>query len=106
MRQIASVRVLIVGLLACIGVTTPCFAQQEMQFETTELRTADEYNSLIRESEQLLAQEKLHEALLKLVEVVDTGDEAEAYFHEAEYFMGVALFRLGLYQSSYTYLRF
>jgi len=96
-------RVVIVGLLAFYAASAPCYAQEEMQFETTELRTVDEYTALIRQSEQLLNQEKLHESLLKLVEVTDTGEESESYYHEAEYLMGVALFRLGLYQSSYTY---
>jgi tetratricopeptide (TPR) repeat protein len=79
------------------------FAQEEMQFEDAELRTVEEYQSLTASATELLGKDQHHEALLKLVEVTDTGDEAEGYYREAEYLMGVALYRLGFSQSSYTY---
>ena len=79
------------------------FAQEEIQFEDAELRSVEEYQSLISSAADLLGKDQLHQALLKLVEVTDTGDETESYYREAEYLMGVALFRLGFSQSSYTY---
>lgn len=87
--------------LGCVSMTA--FAQEEIQFEDAELRSVEEYQSLISSATDLLGKDQLHEALLKLVEVTDTGDDTESYYRESEYLMGVALFRLGFSQSSYTY---
>ena len=75
-----------------------------MKFETTELRSAEEYQRMVAESEQLVAGNNFHEALLKLIDVLETGDDQEPYFKDTEFLVGVVLFHLELYQSSYAYL--
>jgi tetratricopeptide (TPR) repeat protein len=76
---------------------------EELKFEVTELRSAQEYEGTISLAEQLLAANQFHEGLLELVDVVETGDDSEEYYRDAEFLIGVGLFHLGLYQSSYNY---
>ncbi|HIA02394.1 MAG TPA: hypothetical protein EYN66_10860 [Myxococcales bacterium] len=101
------------GSLALVTVFTLCsattsFAQdsnegKELSFEVTELRSAQEYQETIALAEQLLGANQFHEGLLQLVDVVETGDDSEEYYRDAEFLIGVGLFHLGLYQSSYSY---
>lgn len=44
-----------------------------------------------------------YEALLKVIETLETGDSNEPYYQDAEFLAGVVLFHLKLYQSSWTY---
>lgn len=94
------------GLVASLA--APALAQDtppgdETTFETTELRSTGEYQQLVSQAEDLIAGEAHHEALLLLIDIVETGDEVEAYYKDAEFLVGVALYHLNLYQSSYTY---
>ena len=55
----------------------PSGTETPMQFEVTELKSAEEYQSVIAEAEQLLAGNQFHEGLLALVDVVETGDDCK-----------------------------
>ena len=71
------------------------------EFQTTELKSDSELASQVTASEAMLGEGKYYEGLAKLAEVLDGGDDTAAYFQDAQYLTGVALFHLGLYQSSY-----
>ena len=77
--------------------------KDEIKLETTELRGVADYIKILGQSERMIAGGQHHEALLKLIDVVETGDDAEDYFRDAQYLLGVVLYHLGLYQSSYTF---
>jgi len=83
--------------------TEPPPQGEEMTFETTELRSAEEYQNIVGQAEDLVAGNNFHEALLLLIDIVETGDDIEGYYRDAEFLIGVVLFHLDLFQSSYTY---
>ena len=102
-----------IAVTALLLIAVPAAAQQqppaqgqppdELTFETTELRSAQEYQTMVLRAENLVAGNNFHEALLLLIDIVETGDDVEAYYKDSEFLIGVVLFHLGLYQSSYNY---
>ena len=94
--------VLLSGLLTAVtaGAQTP---PEKLEFEATELRSAEEYQQMVSGAEQLVSNKDYHEALLKLIDITETGDDVEAYYKDAEFLIGVVLYHLELYWSSYTY---
>lgn len=87
--------------LVCLpGLAT---AQNNDKFEVQEIRSAQEYQQMVSVAETLVAAGDYYEALLKLIDVTETGDDQEAYFKDAEFLVGATLFHLNLYQSSYIY---
>lgn len=76
---------------------------EPMQFETTELRSTEEYQRIVTQAEALVAGNNFFEALQMLIDAVETGDDSEPYYKDAEFLIGVVLYHLELYQSAYTY---
>jgi tetratricopeptide (TPR) repeat protein len=74
-----------------------------MTFETTELRSAQEYTQIVATSERMVTDGDHFEALLKLIDILETGDDQEPYYSNAQFLVGVVLFHLELYQASYMY---
>ncbi len=106
-RLLYFVSTLLIALSASAQETPPAGTtppdEEPMTFETTELRSTQEYQTLISQAEDLIAGEAFHEALLLLIDINETGDDVEAYYKDGEFLIGVCLYHLGLYQSSYTY---
>ena len=90
-------------LFGCVALFAPVIASAQDEFETTELRSAEEYQQIIASTEDMVASGLYYEALLKTIDILETGDGSEPYYHDAEYLAGVVLFHLKLYQSSWTY---
>jgi hypothetical protein len=81
----------------------PAIATAQDEFETTELRSAEEYQQIIANTEIMVGNGQHYEALLKVIDILETGDSNEPYYQDAEFLAGVVLFHLKLYQSSWTY---
>ncbi|MFT5433563.1 MAG: hypothetical protein ACI9OJ_004269, partial [Myxococcota bacterium] len=97
-------RVLIPAVFAVILVPLTSLAQgNDDKFEVQELRSAQEYQQIVQVAETLVNAGDYYEALLKLIDVTEAGDDSEAYFKDAEFVIGATLFHLNLYQSSYIY---
>ncbi|MBM4396757.1 MAG: hypothetical protein FJ087_13835 [Deltaproteobacteria bacterium] len=58
---------------------------------------------VLNEGKRLSAQGKYYDAALVFHKILAEGDEAQPYYQEAQYELGVALFQLKLYVSSFNY---
>jgi tetratricopeptide (TPR) repeat protein len=96
----------IAALAAAVIVPASASAQTNPppdEFQAQALRSDAELAQLVAVAEGLLGDSKHIEALARLTEVIEGGDDTAAYFHDAEFLTGIALFHLGLYQSSSLY---
>ncbi|MEC8022855.1 MAG: hypothetical protein VX223_02910, partial [Myxococcota bacterium] len=91
------------GLVCICALTLPSLASAQDEFETTELRSAEEYQQIISSVETMVGNGQHYEALLAVIDILETGDSNEPYYQDAEFLAGVVLFHLKLYQSSWTY---
>ncbi len=74
----------------------------EVKLEARDVKSADEYQKTIDATQDLIASGEHAAALVRLVDVLDTGDDSEPYFGDAQFMIGVTLYHLGLFQSSYS----
>ena len=88
-------------LLAVLLAVSPLAVAQTPPEEGLTLRSDTELAQLVSAAEGQLGDGKFYEGLAKLIEVLDGGDDSAAYYHDAEFLTGVALFNLGYYRSSY-----
>jgi len=61
------------------------------------------FDVVLNEGKRLLSQEKYYDAALVFNRIMEEADEAEQVFQEAQYEMGVALYKLDLHVSSFGY---
>lgn len=96
---------LLVVLVAVVGLSTTASAE-EMVFAPDEMDDDDleHLQELIDEGQRLYEQGSYEEASLRFFDVLQDHDPgADSYHPEAEYELGRALFRMGLYQGALRY---